>query len=231
MARTNPTRDTASIPTSSCSIPTPNSWSPLYWGPELFGYQLDHAERSSTTSATARRDAESAASSTGLHLGAARKPEVAWERTIVYEMHVKGLPSCIRLVPDADGARSRPRAFGDPGYLRSLGITSAELLPNPCLRRRQHLVEKGLRNSGATTPSLFAPEPRYLKTPLANESKPWSTSSTPIASSDPRRRLQHTAEGNGLADPVVQGIDNAAITACCRPSSATTSTTPAPGTR
>jgi len=88
------------------------------------------------------------------------------------------------LVPDATAARSRASRHSEiPAYLRSLGITSAELLPIHAFVDDSYLVEKGLPITGATTPSpSFAPEPRYLKTPLANEFKHMVNQFTPIAS-------------------------------------------------
>ncbi|MGY3105076.1 glycogen debranching enzyme GlgX [Bradyrhizobium sp. LM3.4] len=147
----------------------------LRWGPELFGYQLDHAdkdlsydERDSAPLMQKCRVIDPA-----FTWGAARKPEVPWERTIVYEMHVKGFTQLHPLVPDADRGTFSGLAHAEvPAYLRSLGITSAELLPIHAFVDDSYLVEKGLRNYwGYNSLAFFAPEPRYLKTPLANEFK------------------------------------------------------------
>jgi glycogen operon protein len=68
----------------------------LRWGPELFGYQLDHAdkdlsydERDSAPLVQKCRVIDPA-----FTWGVARKPEVPWERTIIYEMHVRGFILC-----------------------------------------------------------------------------------------------------------------------------------------
>ena len=71
-----------------------------------------------------------------LHLGLPRKPETPWERTIFYEMHVKGFTKLHPLVPEADRGTFAGLANPHfPAYLRSLGITSTELLPIHAFRR------------------------------------------------------------------------------------------------
>jgi glycogen operon protein len=71
----------------------------LQWGPELFGYQLNHPdkdksydERDSAPSMPKCRVIDPA-----FTWGPFRKPDTSWARTIIYEMHVKGaLRSVIR---------------------------------------------------------------------------------------------------------------------------------------
>jgi isoamylase len=187
----------------------------LRWGPELFGYQLDHAdkdlsydERDSAPLMQKCRVIDPA-----FTWGAARKPEVPWERTIVYEMHVKGFTQLHPLVPDADRGTFSGLAHAEvPAYLRSLGITSAELLPIHAFVDDSYLVEKGLRNYwGYNSLAFFAPEPRYLKTPLANEFKA-------MVNQFHAHGIEvildvvynHTAEGNELGPTLsFKGIDNA----------------------
>jgi pullulanase/glycogen debranching enzyme len=62
--------------------------------------------------------------------GSARKPETPWERIVAYEMHVRGFTKLHPLVPDADRGTFAGLANPSiPAYLRSLGVTSAQLLP------------------------------------------------------------------------------------------------------
>ena len=62
-----------------------------------------------------------------------------------------------------------------PAYLRSLGVTSAELLPIHAFVDDSYLVDKGLRNYwGYNSLGFFAPEPRYLQSPTApTNSRRW----------------------------------------------------------
>ena len=75
----------------------------LRWGPELFSYKLDHAdkdksfdERDSAPLVQKCRVIDQA-----FTWGGSRKPEISWERTIFYEMHVKGFTKLHPLVPEA----------------------------------------------------------------------------------------------------------------------------------
>ncbi|WP_316168864.1 MULTISPECIES: glycogen debranching protein GlgX [unclassified Bradyrhizobium] len=187
----------------------------LRWGPELFGYQLDHPdkdlsfdERDSAPLMLKCRVIDPA-----FTWGVPRKAEIPWERTVTYEMHVKGFTKLHPMVPDADRGTFAGLARHDiPAYLRSLGITSAELLPIHVFIDDSYLVEKGLRNYwGYNTIGFFAPEPRYLKTPLATEFK---TMVNQFHANGIEVILDvvynHTAEGNELGPTLsFKGIDNA----------------------
>jgi glycogen operon protein len=106
--------------------------------------------------------------------GASRKPETSWAHTIIYEMHVKGFTQRHPLIPESDrgtfAGLSHPAI---PAYLRSLGVTSVELLPIHSFIDDSYLVDKGLRNYwGYNSIGFFAPETRYLRTDGANEFRP-----------------------------------------------------------
>jgi glycogen operon protein len=187
----------------------------LRWGPELFGYQLDHADKDKSFD-----DRDSA------HLmpkcrvvdpaftwGPFRKPETSWERTIIYEMHVKGFTQRHPLIPEADRGTFAGMAHPVvPGYLRSLGVTTVELLPMHAFLDDSYLVEKGLRNYwGYNSIGFFAPETRYLRTDSPNEFK---TMVNQFHAHGLEVVLDvvynHTAEGNELGPTLsFKGIDNA----------------------
>ncbi|MGH9677147.1 MAG: glycogen debranching protein GlgX, partial [Candidatus Acidiferrum sp.] len=86
-----------------------------------------------------------------------------WDHTIIYEIHPKGFT---KLHPAIDG---RIRGFyaglaAGPAidYIRSLGITTVELLPVHTFVDDSHLLDKGLRNYwGYNSIGFFAPDPRY----------------------------------------------------------------------
>ena len=128
----------------------PSSWSESCGGrPELFGYQLDHPDKDKSFD---ERDSapymlKCRVIDPAFTWGASRKPETSWARTIIYEMHVKGFTQRHPLIPESDrgtfAGLSHPAI---PAYLRSLGVTSVELLPIHSFIDDSYLVDKGLRN-------------------------------------------------------------------------------------
>src|SRR6201995_2371375 len=91
------------------------------------------------------------------------RQNVHWDETIVYETHVKGFTKKHPDIPE--NLRGTYAGFGsDPaiGHLKSLGITSVELLPVHTFVNDQFLLEKHLTNYwGYNSIGFFAPDPRY----------------------------------------------------------------------
>ncbi len=141
------------------------------------------------------------------------RPNVAWEDTIIYEAHVKGL-TCLRddVPPHLRGTY---RALASPAmiaHLKRLGVTAIELLPIHGFVDDRTLVEKKLSNYwGYNTLAFFAPDARYA------QEVPLDAFRTTVA------RLHdagievlldvvynHTAEGNQMGPTLsFRGIDNA----------------------
>ncbi|XIA63306.1 glycogen debranching protein GlgX [Bradyrhizobium sp. TZ2] len=187
----------------------------LRWGPELFGYRLDHADKDKSFD-----DRDSAPLMLKCRVidpaftwGTSRKPETSWERTIFYEMHVKGFTKLHPLVAEAE--RGTFAGLANPNisaYLRSLGVNCAELLPIQAFVDDSYLVDKGLRNYwGYNSIAFFAPEPRYQHSSSANEFKA-------MVNQFHAHGIEiildvvynHTAEGNELGPTLsFKGIDNA----------------------
>jgi glycogen operon protein len=99
---------------------------------------------------------------------AKRRPTIAWEDTIIYEAHVKGLTQSLDDVPAH--WRGTFRGLAAPAvvdHLRRLGVTTLELLPIHTFVDEWHLVNRGLRNYwGYNTLGFFAPEARYGQKPI-----------------------------------------------------------------
>ena len=74
-----------------------------------------------------------------------------------------GRPNIWGVVPDVTEMQSEGGAAGAVlDYLRSLGITSVELLPVQAYIDEHHLAKRGLRNFwGYNTIAFFAPMPRF----------------------------------------------------------------------
>src|SRR5258708_27734608 len=92
-----------------------------------------------------------------------QRPNIAWEDTIIYEAHVKGLTQLRDDIPP--GLRGTYRALASPemiNHLRRLGVTAIELLPIHGFIDDRSLVERKLVNYwGYNTIAFFAPEQRY----------------------------------------------------------------------
>ncbi|RFC61861.1 glycogen debranching enzyme GlgX [Fulvimarina endophytica] len=186
------------------------------WNDALFGYTIGHPdkdlsydERDSAPFMPKCRVVDPA-----FTWGDERRPNVPWERTIFYETHVKGFTKIHPAVKEKEqGTFAGLMNRRVVNYLRSLGVTSVELLPVHSFVDDSYLVEKGLRNYwGYNSLSFFAPEQRYLSTPFVNEFKE-------MVSALHHAGLEvildvvynHTAEGNELGPTLsFKGIDNAA---------------------
>jgi isoamylase len=88
---------------------------------------------------------------------------VPWDRTLIYETHVKGFTQRHPAVPE--NLRGTYAGLGQQAvidYVKSLGMTSVELLPVHTFLDDSYLLEKGLRNYwGYNSIGFFAPDPRY----------------------------------------------------------------------
>ncbi len=92
---------------------------------------------------------------------------VPWERTILYEAHVRGFTKRHPDVPEP--LRGTFAGLSTPTvleYVRSLGVTSVELLPVHTFINDDHLLKGGLVNYwGYNSIGFFAPDPRYAYSP------------------------------------------------------------------
>jgi len=142
--------------------------SDLRWGPEVFGYRLETGDdltfddRDSAPLMPKCRVIDPA-----FTWGRVRSPAVPWERTIIYETHVKGFTRLHPSLPEEmKGTYAGLAAPEVVAYLRELGVTSVELLPVHTFVNDSLLLDKGLTNYwGYNTISFFAPARRYARSP------------------------------------------------------------------
>ncbi|MGH8503189.1 MAG: glycogen debranching protein GlgX [Gammaproteobacteria bacterium] len=138
----------------------------LQWSEAHFGYQLGSKdqdlsfdERDSAPGMPKCQVIDPAFDWTG-----DEHPYVPWAKTIFYETHVRGYTMLHPAVPPE--LRGNFKGLGQQAvvdYIKSLGITSVELLPIHAFVQDQHLLDKGLKNYwGYNTIAFFAPEQRYL---------------------------------------------------------------------
>ncbi len=90
-------------------------------------------------------------------------PDTPWNRTVIYEAHVKGLTALHPDIPPAQ--RGRYTALGHPAviaHLRRLGVTALELLPVHAFLNDRFLLRQGLTNYwGYNTIGFFVPHADY----------------------------------------------------------------------
>ena len=141
----------------------------LSWNPAVFGYtigdekeDLSFDERDSAPFMPKCRVVDPA-----FTWGRAKKPRVPWERTIFYETHVRGYTKRHPAVPEELQGTFAGLAQKDVvDYIKSLGVTSVELLPIHTFINDDYLLDKGLTNYwGYNTIGFFAPDPRYARVP------------------------------------------------------------------
>jgi isoamylase len=148
-----------------------------------------------------------------------RPPRTPWNRTIIYEMHVRGFtmrhPRVPELLRGTYEALTTDEALD---HLVSLGITAVELMPVHHFLNDQHLVERGLSNYwGYNTFCYFAPEIRYAAAGHMGDAtvREFKRMVRALHSAGLEVILDvvynHTAEGNQLGPTIsLRGIDNAA---------------------
>ncbi|HLT28035.1 MAG TPA: glycogen debranching protein GlgX [Zeimonas sp.] len=184
------------------------------WHDALFGYtvgdpreDLSFDGRDSAPFAPRARVMETAFS-----WGADRRPRVAWNETVIYELNVRGFTMLNRLVPEPlRGTYAGLSHLSALEYLKRLGVTTVELMPVHAFVDDRRLVNMGLRNYwGYNTLSYFAPEVRYSASGRIQEFK---TMVKALHSAGIEVVIDvvynHTCEGNHLGPTVsLRGIDN-----------------------
>jgi glycogen operon protein len=95
-----------------------------------------------------------------------QRPAIAWSDTIIYEANVRGFTMHH---PDLSASeRGRMRGFSNGrvlSYLKSLGITSLELMPVFAMVDEEFLADRGLRNLwGYNSIQYFVPAGRLQQT-------------------------------------------------------------------
>ena len=95
-----------------------------------------------------------------------KKPQHSWGKTVIYECHVKGATARHPTIPAQ--LQGTYLGLSHPSFiehLRSLGITTLELLPVHSFISEQFLTAKGLQNYwGYNTLKFFTPHKEYLVT-------------------------------------------------------------------
>jgi glycogen operon protein len=185
------------------------------WDPAVFGYTLDSPDKDLSFD---KRDSQAFVPKCrvidpAFTWGAERRPQVSWDRTIVYEIHARGFTMRHPQIPaELRGTFAGLMRADVVDYVRRLGATTVELLPIHAFVDDHYLLDKKLRNYwGYNTIGFFAPQPRYLGTPFVNETKEMIAHFHAAGIEVILDVVyNHTAEGNELGPTLsFKGIDNA----------------------
>jgi isoamylase len=142
----------------------------LRWGPECFAYTIG-AEGDDLT--FDERDSAAFVPKCVVvdpnfdWKGQSRTRSVPWDNTIIYEAHVKGFTKLNPTIPThLRGTYAGMGCKEIIDYVKSLGVTSVELLPIHTFINDNHLLEQKLTNYwGYNSIGFFAPDPRYASAP------------------------------------------------------------------
>jgi len=188
----------------------------LRWDPACFGYVI--GDQAADLSFDERDSApfvpKSVVADQGFDWKQSHQPRVAWDRTVVYEAHLRGYTKRHPQVPPS--LRGTFAGLAQPpviDYLRRLGVTSVELLPVHAFLNDNHLLERGLTNYwGYNSIGFFAADPRYFADPMRGVQE---FKAMVAAFHDAGLEIimdvvyNHTAEGNELGPTLCfKGIDN-----------------------
>ena len=144
-----------------------------------------------------------------------RPLNVPYNRTIIYECHVKGMTMRHPDVPpELRGTYLGLCSDAMIEYFQGLGVTALELLPVHQFVVDRHLAERGLTNYwGYNSIGFFAPDVRYATRGLGNQVYEFKTMVKTLHSAGLEVILDvvynHTGEGNHLGPTLsLRGVDN-----------------------
>jgi isoamylase len=189
----------------------------LEWNPAIFGYQMESGD---DTTFDERDSAPFMPKCVVVDpdfdwKGEPNRNPIDWDHTILYETHVKGYTKKHPDVPEK--LRGTYAGLGQKpvvDYIKSLGVTSIELLPIHSFVDDSQLLEKDLVNYwGYNTIGFFSPATRYASD-RANSLREFKEMVASIHDGGLEVILDvvynHTAEGNELGPTLsFKGIDNA----------------------
>ena len=192
----------------------------IEWSNAMFGYPVTDADPDRDLLIDAEDSAsgmnKSVVVDTAFDWGDDKKPSTPLHDSIIYELHVKGFT---KQHPDIDPKmRGTYAGLGSPQaieYLKSLGVTTVELLPVHQFVNDKTLVDKGLSNYwGYNSIGYFAPYSEYSSSgTLGEQVREFKSMVKAMHTAGIEVILDvvynHTAEGNHFGPTLsFKGIDN-----------------------
>lgn len=191
---------------------------PIRWDNSIFGYKIDSMEQD--LSFNPEDDAgfmpKSVVAGMNYDWNGDVPPNLPWNRTVIYETHVKGISKLREDVePMHRGTYSGLSSPSMIGYLKDLGVTAVELLPIHHKVESKNLAERGLGNYwGYDTIGYFAPDSRYSSSDrIGSQITEFKDMVRTLHENNIEVILDvvynHTGEGNHLGPTLsFRGIDN-----------------------
>ncbi len=192
----------------------------IHWSDALYGYTVGHSggDLSFDTRDSAGGMPKCVVIDPAFTWGDDRQPDIPWNRTVIYECHVRGMTMRHPGVP----RRLRGTYLGmisDPiiDHLRSLGVTAVELMPVHQFVRDRRLVDMGLTNYwGYNALSFLAPDVGYATGGLGQQVDEFKTMVKGLHRASIEVILDvvynHTGEGNEEGPTLsLRGVDNMAF--------------------
>jgi isoamylase len=188
------------------------------WNDSAFGYEVGHAAQdlSFSTLDSAPHVPKCVVVDSAFTWGDDRPPQTPWNRTLIYECHVKGMTARHPGVPEElRGTYLGLASDAILDHLLDLGVTAVELLPVQHMAVDRRLFDHGLTNYwGYNTIGFFAPDPRFATGVLGQQVNEFKTMVKAFHRVGIEVLLDvvynHTGEGNQLGPTLsLRGIDNA----------------------
>ncbi len=185
------------------------------WDQACFGYHFGTGERNDEDSAP--HMPKSVVVNPYFDWGMDRPPRTPYNKTVIYEAHVKGLTMTHPRVPEE--LRGTYAGIAHPAvieYLQELGVTAIELMPVHQFVQDDTLLQKGLRNYwGYNTIGFFAPHNEYASSNDGQQVQEFKAMVRALHDAGIEVILDvvynHTAEGNHMGPTLsFRGIDNQA---------------------
>jgi glycogen operon protein len=190
----------------------------VQWNDALFGHKVGdpEADLSFDASDSAQYVPKCVVVDSAFTWGDDRPPRTPWNRTVIYECHVKGMTARLPSIPDElRGTYLGLARDSIIDHLLRLGVTAAELLPVHHHVTEPEVAARGLTNYwGYNTIGFFAPDSRYATGHMGSQVTEFKSMVKAFHGAGIEVILDvvynHTAEGNRLGPTLsLRGIDNA----------------------
>jgi isoamylase len=190
----------------------------IRWSDELFGYTIGDpaVDLSQDQRDSAGAMPKCVVADPAFTWGDDRAPDTPWNRTVIYECHVRGMTMRHPGVPE-DLRGTYLGLASDPiiDHLVGLGVTAVELMPTHQFVADRHLVDQGLTNYwGYNSIAFLAPHVGYATGGLGQQIGEFKSMVRTLHRAGLEVILDvvynHTGEGNHLGPTLsLRGIDNA----------------------